>query len=140
MVRRGFTRRCPLCGAGGLFRAWVRMTPTCPGCGLRFLREAGAWTGDLGLNTIVSFGTLLVVMVGTALLTWPTLNVGLLVAGSVLAITAVPIGFYPISKTLWLAFDLSVNPLRPGEAPGRDREVVPPATVSPDHEPGGVRR
>lgn len=115
MVRRGLARRCPLCGTGGLFRGWFRMAETCPGCGLRFVREAGAWTGDLGLNTIVSFGTLLVVMLGTTLFTWPTLNVSLLVTGSVVAITVVPLGFYPISKTLWLAFDLSVNPLRPGE-------------------------
>ena len=115
MFRRALTRRCPVCGSGRLFRHWVQRVDRCPRCSLPMLREPGQWTGGLGMNAIVSFGTLLVVLLGGTLLTWPDLNVGFLVIGSIFAVAVMPVLFYPISQTLWLAIDLSVNPLRPGE-------------------------
>ena len=58
------TRRCPVCGQGHLFRRWFTMIDRCPRCGLRFERIEGHWTGDLGINTIVSFGALLLTLLG----------------------------------------------------------------------------
>ncbi len=115
LARRALTRRCPLCGARRIFRHWFTMLPRCPGCGLRFQREAGHWSGDLGINTIVSFGTLLVVLLGTSLLTYPNIDAGKLLVACAATAIGVPVLFYPFSKTIWLAFDLAVNPLRPGE-------------------------
>jgi uncharacterized protein (DUF983 family) len=32
-VRRGFMERCPNCGQGKLFRAYLKVNPRCPSCG-----------------------------------------------------------------------------------------------------------
>jgi hypothetical protein len=37
----------------------------------------------------------------------------------------VPIAFFPYSKTIWLAIDLGLHPLEPGETGDRDRSVGP---------------
>jgi uncharacterized protein (DUF983 family) len=112
---RGITRRCPVCGQGHLFRHWFRMIEVCPRCGLRFERTEGHWTGDLGINTIVSFGALLVTLLGGFLLTYPDVPaVPLLVASFGVAIVA-PVLFFPFSKTIWLAIDLQIRPPADGE-------------------------
>ncbi|MFN8040731.1 MAG: DUF983 domain-containing protein [Acidimicrobiales bacterium] len=119
MVWRGLVHRCPVCGSGHLFRHWFTMAPRCPRCSLRFRREEGSMTGDIGINTIVCFGALLVTMLAFFLFTWPELPVTAMVVTCVAVTIALPVLFYPSSKTLWLAFDLMFNPLKPGEvAPG----------------------
>lgn len=103
------------------------MDERCGACGLRFERVVGQWFGSLALNTIVSFGALLAVVLGGFLLSWPEPPpvVPLLVA--VGAALAVPVVFFPWSRTLWLALDLRLRPLEPGElatpgdAPGAHR-------------------
>jgi uncharacterized protein (DUF983 family) len=35
---RGFSRRCPGCGAGHLFRGYVKQEPVCTGCGADLLQ------------------------------------------------------------------------------------------------------
>ncbi|MEZ5144948.1 MAG: DUF983 domain-containing protein [Acidimicrobiales bacterium] len=115
MVGRGLVHHCPVCGQGHLFRRWFTMAERCPRCGLRFRRESGAMTGDIGINTIVTFGVLLVTMLAFFLATWPELAVAPMLVTCVAIVVVVPVAFYPSSKTLWLAFDLLFNPLRPGE-------------------------
>ncbi|HEY6532026.1 MAG TPA: DUF983 domain-containing protein [Acidimicrobiales bacterium] len=112
---RGFTKRCPVCGQGHLFRSWFRMIADCPRCGLTFNRIEGQWSGDIGVNTIVSFGALLVVLLGGVLLNWPDppmLAIGIL---AVSVAVVVPLVFLPFSKTVWLAADLLMRPLERGE-------------------------
>lgn len=115
MAARALLRHCAACGSGHLFADWFHLKEQCPRCRLTFLRERGHWTGDLGINTIVSFGSLLVTLLVFALATWPELPVvpAMVTALAVAAIT--PLVFYPWSKTIWLAVDLMLNPLKPGE-------------------------
>jgi len=129
MVWRGLVHRCPVCGSGHLFRRWFTMVPRCPRCSLQFRREAGSMSGDIGINTIVCFGVLLLTMLAFFLFSWPELPVTAMVV-SCLAVTLVlPVLFYPSSKTLWLAFDLMFNPLKPGEvAPGYGPQLDDEAT------------
>lgn len=116
MIARGLLRRCAVCGGGHLFRRWFHLVERCPRCDLRFERIEGHWTGDLGINTIVSFGSLLLALVVGFLVTWPDVP-GLALFGVALAIAVlVPLAFYPFSKTIWLALDLLMRPLEPGEA------------------------
>jgi uncharacterized protein (DUF983 family) len=35
-MRRGFRRCCPRCGAGGMFRGYLSVSPVCRRCGLDF--------------------------------------------------------------------------------------------------------
>jgi uncharacterized protein (DUF983 family) len=116
---RGCRKHCAVCNSGGLFTRWFTMAERCPRCDLRFERIEGHWTGDLGINTIVSFGTLLIALIVGFLLTWPDPpGVELFVVAVAIA-GLVPLLFFPFSKTIWLAIDLIIRPLEPGEvAPG----------------------
>src|SRR5690606_8062023 len=63
LLLRGITMRCPVCGGRGLFRRWVHMVRHCPRCGFDLERIEGHWIGALGMNTIVTFGAVLVAVV-----------------------------------------------------------------------------
>ena len=115
LLRRGLRKHCPVCDQGRLFRRWFRMAAVCPRCGLRFERIEGHWSGDLGLNTIVSFSALFVVVLATTLLTWPDIDVTLVAVLATLTAVGVPLLFFPFSKTLWLAIDLAMRPLEAEE-------------------------
>ena len=67
---RALRRRCPRCGESA-FESWFGMAEHCSRCGLRFEREPGYWVGAVTINTIVIFGTFLVVFGGLVVLTWP---------------------------------------------------------------------
>jgi len=84
------------------------MREHCAICGLRFEREQGYYTGAMGVNLVI---TELVVVLGTIPLAFDTrVPVLPLVLGATLAAIALPCLCYPYSRSLWLAFDLLVNP------------------------------
>jgi hypothetical protein len=119
MLARGLWRRCPVCGRGKLFRRWFTLVERCPGCGLRFERIEGHWVGSLGLNTIVTFVLLFVVVVVGLVLAAPGFEgvEGALLAAAGTAVLC-PLVFFPSSRTLWTAIDIWMRPLRPGEVDG----------------------
>jgi uncharacterized protein (DUF983 family) len=121
MLGRGLVKHCPVCGQGQLFRRWFRMVERCPRCGLRFQRIEGHWTGDLGINTIVSFGALFVTLIVGIVLTYPDIPGVLLFVVAVGVALFVPLVFYPFSKTIWVALDLMMRPLEPDELPPSTR-------------------
>ena len=130
LLARGLSRRCPLCGGGHLFQRWFTMAPRCPRCGLNLERIEGHWIGALGMNTIVTFGAVLVAVVVAFALTYPDGPVAPALASIVAIAVVVPLAFYPVSKTLWSAIDLAMRPLEPDDdvdprfIPGsRHREV-----------------
>lgn len=131
MLLRGCLRRCAVCGQGRLFRRWFTMVERCPRCGLRFERIEGHWTGDLGINTIVSFGALLLTLLVGTLTTYPDVPTRPLLIIALMVATIVPLAFYPFSKTIWLAIDLMMRPLEPGELDA----TAPPAV---DRRLGGA--
>jgi uncharacterized protein (DUF983 family) len=122
MLWRGATRRCPRCGAGGLFRRWFTMVPDCPGCGLHFEREEGYWVGAVAVNTAVVGAVFAAVLVTTAALTIPDIPWVTLLGAVVPLMTIGPLLVYPFSKTLWLAIDLAfLHPLGLRTDGGRSR-------------------
>lgn len=115
MLLRGAQRRCPRCGERKIARHWLKLKDRCPRCALYFEREEGYWTGAIALNTLVTELLFAVLLVGVAIWTWPNIpTLKLLIAG-VLLNAIVPLLFYPISKTLWIAIDLILHPLEPKE-------------------------
>ncbi|HEV2068902.1 MAG TPA: DUF983 domain-containing protein [Acidimicrobiales bacterium] len=105
-----------MCGQNGLFTRWFILAERCPRCGLRFERIEGHWLGAVGLNTIVSFSVLFVVVVVALVAAHPDYEPVPLAAAAVSAAVIVPLAFYPSSKTAWTAIDLAMRPLDPGEA------------------------
>ena len=116
MLRRGTFRGCPLCGAHGLFRRGLKMVERCPRCGLTFERIEGHFVGAVGMNTIVSFVLMFVILGVSLIIGYPEFPLVPLLAINVGAAVILPLVFYGSSKTLWTAIDLAMRPLEPHEA------------------------
>lgn len=91
------------------------MKEHCTRCGLGFEREPGYWVGAVIINTTVIFATFLVVFGGLILITYPDVPWGLVLVVTIVANIAIPVVFYPLSKTLWSGVELSWHPLEPEE-------------------------
>jgi len=91
------------------------MLEECPRCHLWFERVEGHWIGAIGMNTILTFGTLLIVAVGGTIATFPDLAVTPLVIASVAVGLFMPVAIFPLSRTLWSAIDLLMTPLTPDD-------------------------
>ena len=121
VLARGATLACGVCGRRrGLFRRWVIMADDCPRCGLHFERTEGHYIGAVGINTIVSFGLLVLLLAAFFIATYQDIPAGPWVFGAAAIYGLVPVFYYPISKTLWTAIDLLMRPLEPGEVLPRD--------------------
>jgi uncharacterized protein (DUF983 family) len=112
--RRAVLLRCPLCGGGPVFLRWLRMAPSCPSCGLQFGRgESGYWVGAYFIN-LMAAETVFSALLGVVLWwTWPDPPWGALVWGLATAMVLAPVAAYPLSHTLFLAFDLLCRPPTP---------------------------
>ena len=115
LLLRGIAKRCPVCGESRLFRRWFTMAEHCPRCGFRFERIEGQWLGALGMNTMVSFGAVMLSVVGAFVATYDQGSVALAVSIVVAIAIIVPLAFFPVSKTLWCAIDLAMRPLEPDD-------------------------
>jgi hypothetical protein len=91
------------------------MVERCPRCNLRFERVEGHWLGSLGINVMVSFATLFVVLVIGFVVTYPEPPVGPLIALGLAIALVLPVVFFPFSKTFWTAIDILMRPLEPDE-------------------------
>jgi uncharacterized protein (DUF983 family) len=65
-LKRGFGRRCPRCGEGGVFRGYVKVRDACPACGLALagfrVDDAPPYFTILLVGHIVAPGMVLVEM------------------------------------------------------------------------------
>ncbi len=91
------------------------MEEFCQSCGFRFEREPGYWVGAVVINTVVIFSTFLLVFGGLVLATFPDVPWLLVLVVTATANVVIPIVFYPISKSLWAALELSWHPLEEDE-------------------------
>jgi uncharacterized protein (DUF983 family) len=92
----------------------LRLTEHCPRCRHRFERHEGYWLGAIAINTIATMGVFAVALVAAMVLTWPDPPWTAITVGLVTSNTIFPVAFYPWSKTLWIALDLSLHPVEPG--------------------------
>src|SRR5438046_8693615 len=107
---RALLRRCPRCGAGGLFTRWFTMAERCPRCGMRFEREEGFFLGAFTVNFgVMLFSLALFIGIGMAL-TLPDPPPGKLAIGGMIVGVVVPTFFYPMSRTCWSAMGLIIKP------------------------------
>lgn len=91
------------------------MVEDCPNCGLHFERIEGHWIGAIGINTIVSFAVLGIVVIVGLILTYPDGSTLRLILVAVATAVIGPTVFYPMSKTLWTAIDVAMRPLEAHE-------------------------
>ncbi len=123
-VVRGLMRRCPLCGARGLFESWFELRDRCPTCNYPTTRVDDQWIGALGINIMVTFTTLAFVVAGGFAVTYPDPPITVLTVVTMSVAFVLPIAFYPISKSLWSGIDLAMRPPEPDD--DIDPRFLPP--------------
>jgi uncharacterized protein (DUF983 family) len=118
MLLRALRRRCPLCGARDVWKAWGELREHCPDCGYGFEREEGYWVGAMIVNLAVALVAVVAYLVGGLLAFggrapswWVWLSIGLVLTQGIV--------LYPRSKTLWIWLDLTVHPYEGEERPDR---------------------
>jgi hypothetical protein len=85
------------------------MLDRCPSCALPFERGEGYWLGAMAINLGATEATFGAFLIAGVVLTWPDVPWVLLTIGGVLVTAAVPVFFYPFSKTIFLALDLIIH-------------------------------
>ena len=108
MIGRAVLLRCPRCGGRGIKRGLGQLQPRCPACGLVTNRGESEdyWLGGYTINFIAAEFIAVFLIVGLILVMWPAVNWGLVTSVGAVAAVAMPILFFPFSRTLWLALDL----------------------------------
>jgi len=107
LLRAG-TLRCPRCGRALPRRRLIDLAAYCPACRLKLDRgEPDYFLGAYSINlmfALVAAAGLAVAAVTFRLPSWSVYGVGLPM------VAALAIGFHPVSRLLWLAFDLQFRP------------------------------
>jgi uncharacterized protein (DUF983 family) len=114
-VGRALLLRCPRCGSGGVVKNWFALRDRCPTCNLALGRGEATdyWLGAYAINLVVAEGLAAVIAITVLWLTWPR-YMAAQITGMTLAVV-LPILFFPFSRTLWLAWDLSFRPNEVGD-------------------------
>ena len=116
-ILRGLFKRCPRCSASGVFDGWFHLRERCPRCELQFQREEGGFLGAMTINyAVAAFIWIPVLIVGFAT-TSPNPPVLTLTLISIAIMVAVPLLFYPNSKSIWAAVEYLVS-----ESEGLDKD------------------
>jgi uncharacterized protein (DUF983 family) len=116
---RAALKRCPRCGAGHLFTGWWTMKKCCPSCNLDFegRPEEGHFLGAITINTgltatILLLGIWFYVAV-LALSDGGGPPVWFVVVTSAALAVILPAIFYPFTKTIWVATEITLNRMDP---------------------------
>lgn len=125
LLVRGLLRRCSFCGSDQAFEGYFKMRERCPRCNFKFDRIEGQRAGALGMNTIVTFGLLAVVVVVGLVATYPEFDLSVLLPAAIAVAVITPIVFYPFSRTVWNSIDLAMRPATPDD--DVDPQWLPPA-------------
>ena len=114
---RALRLRCPRCGGRFILQSWLKLKDDCPQCGLALERGErsdfwiGAYVFNLVAGEVVAIGVPIIWMIASSPnQPWTEIEI----VGAVLCV-ALPFLFFPFSRTLWLAWDLSFRPVEPGD-------------------------
>ena len=89
--------------------------------------------GALTVNTMVTFGAILVVLVVGMIASYPDLAVVPIVSGCLIVAVVVPVVIFPFTYTVWAAVDLAMHPLQPADVEDAARAMAARAgETSPD--------
>jgi uncharacterized protein (DUF983 family) len=139
LILRGLTRRCPWCAdRRAYFTGWFHKQERCRRCGMPWRRgDVGFELGAATINTIITFGVVIVGVAVGVIATSPDVAVVPIVLILVATCIVVPILIYPITYTLWQALDIAMrgaDDTMPRGQPPR-RAPSPPPSRPPSQPP-----
>jgi len=96
------------------------MRDACPTCGLALERGESSefWIGAYVFNLVAGEVGAIGILVGWMIASAPHQPWIRIEATGLLLAVSLPFVFFPFSRTLWLAWDLSFRPSEPGDAGG----------------------
>jgi len=107
LVKRGLLLQCPYCGTGNIIKYPFWIKDCCPRCGYRFAAEAGYFVGGYALNLvaveIIGLVAIVIILIRSNLSLYQQEAIGI---GAAILL---PIIFFPWSRTLWMALDLTLQ-------------------------------
>jgi uncharacterized protein (DUF983 family) len=107
LLKRGVLLQCPYCGEGHIIKYPFWIKDCCPKCGYRFAPETGYFVGGYAINLVVVevFALAIIVIIllrsNLSLYQQEALGIG--------AAILLPIAFFPWSRTIWMALDLTIQ-------------------------------
>ena len=109
---RGIRLRCPNCGQAGILASWFALRERCPHCGLVLDRgESDYFLGAYLVNLVAVELIVTAVLFGIGYAMWPRVPWTALTWGGVVLAAVAAVACYPLTKSLWLAFDVVLRPV-----------------------------
>ena len=108
LLSRALRKRCPQCGAKGIFKNYLELRETCPNCEYRFDREEGYFLGGYALGVVFTGLIPLVLLIFAFAYTdfdWVTLELIFIPM-----VILLPLILFPYTRTLWMMIDLQIDP------------------------------
>lgn len=107
LLKRALLLQCPYCGQRHIIRYPFWIEDCCPRCGYRFAPENGYFLGGYVINLvgveIITLIAVIIILVRSNLSLWEQEAIGI---GAAIVL---PILFFPWSRTLWMALDLTMQ-------------------------------
>lgn len=120
VLHRALGRRCPSCGAPGVWRTWLAMHERCAACGVRLDRgEPDAFLGAYLVNLVVAELAVAILCLVLLVATWPDTPWNVLLYGAAITAVLAPILFYPLTRTAWITIDMIIRPVGDEERAGK---------------------
>lgn len=121
-LARALRIRCPVCGSRGIFASWFHMKSHCPRCNLALDRHESEdyFLGGMMFNIVLAELAFVTGLVIWLIASWPDPPWTLIEWVGIPFMVIAPMVFYPLSKTIWLAFDLTFRPPRLEEFEARN--------------------
>lgn len=113
MIGRALALRCPSCGGGPVLKHWLAMRGQCGACGLAIERgERDYFIGSMMWNLVLSEGLFITAFIAALVWQWPNVNWTAIQVIAPVGMAVTPVLLFPVSKLMWLAFDLILRPER----------------------------
>lgn len=111
-IGRALLLRCPRCGGRGLFLSWFRVRERCLRCSLPLERgeQQDYWLGGMMFNILLSEALAVTTVTLAIWASYPDIAWDAIWFGATALMIAAPFVLFPVSRIVWLAFDLVFRP------------------------------
>jgi uncharacterized protein (DUF983 family) len=113
LTARGVTLHCPRCGGGSIVKNWWSLKAECPRCAFVLDRgERDFWIGGYAVNLVMAELIVVLIMLAVVIATIPAVPWTFIQWGGAALAILMPVVTFPVSRSLWLAWDYCFRPVR----------------------------